>query len=683
MAMNFGTTVINFPSITLIAAKPLLKRSAVPTSVVAMKSFRFLLTTYILALPAAWSQVANIIPAAERIDWTVGTNVGVRGGIPTNRTQYGSTIAAGASSATINAALVACPTNQYVLLGPGDFTITTALSVPSNVTLKGSGVGVTRLHSTTGTMVSMGNGTDWGGGDINITAGYTKGSTNITLASSLGLPVGDVIDITQDNESWVWLAAQDSGAVNCINSVHRVEAGSSGTSVNIWPPLAYGSTGHNPKIKKQSYSVTHRPAMGLEDISFYSCAAITDTIVVSGSYGSWIKNCDMYSYGGFGILVSDSCGLEITHVDFHGWDATLQGEGGAIIFINNYGGNTACTVYNCYSENGWVLVLDEGSVGNVYAYNFTHNEHSTPLNNSTSTAGFNVSHEAEGLFNLWEGNYSHRIVCDAIHGGAAFQTIWRCRFHGQEDMFPGQHANMIELMQGAYWFHVVGCVLGDTWSESNQGTLVYYAPTPAQWNTGSYQDGYGAIWLTGLIDGSTPYDALTVNTLRRYNNYDYYHQAAQDTGSYTVDNSLAWASKPAWFGNLAWPAYDPANPLVYGDAAASRIPAGYRYINGIDPPGVGTPQPPGHAHAAFAPTIVTQPSSLSVAAGASAVFSVSVFGTTPLSYQWYKDGRNISNATGATFAIASAQASDAGAYTVAISNGFGSVTSATATLAVQ
>jgi hypothetical protein len=177
---------------------------------------------------------------------------------------------------------------------------------------------------------------------------------------------------------------------------------------------------------------------------------------------------------------------------------------------------------------------------------------------------------------------------------------------------------------------------------------------------------------------------LTVSSLTKYQNYDYYNQNIQNhVGDYTVDNSLAWASKPAWFGNLAWPAYDPSYPLVYGNTAAARIPAGYRYINGIDPPGVGTSQAPGNAHAAFAPTIVTQPSSLSVAAGASAVFSVSVFGTTPLSYQWYKNGSNISNATGATYSIASAQASDAGAYTVAISNGFGSVTSATATLAVQ
>jgi hypothetical protein len=72
---------------------------------------------------------------------------------------------------------------------------------------------------------------------------------------------------------------------------------------------------------------------------------------------------------------------------------------------------------------------------------------------------------------------------------------------------------------------------------------------------------------------------------------------------------------------------------------------------------------------------------LNVTAGASATFSVSANGTSP-SYQWYKNGSPISGATGASYTIPSAQASDAGNYTVNVANSAGTATSNAATLTV-
>lgn len=54
--------------------------------------------------------------------------------------------------------------------------------------------------------------------------------------------------------------------------------------------------------------------------------------------------------------------------------------------------------------------------------------------------------------------------------------------------------------------------------------------------------------------------------------------------------SLFLAVKPAWFGVLAWPPVDPANPVTDDPTI---IPAGYRYVHGVDPPGrVPLPAPP-------------------------------------------------------------------------------------------
>ena len=85
---------------------------------------------------------------------------------------------------------------------------------------------------------------------------------------------------------------------------------------------------------------------------------------------------------------------------------------------------------------------------------------------------------------------------------------------------------------------------------------------------------------------------------------------------------------------------------------------------------------------AVAPVITGQPQSVTVAAGGSASFSVTASGNAPLSYQWRFNGTPISGATGSTYSIASVQASHGGNYDVVLSNGGGSVTSATALLTV-
>ena len=76
-----------------------------------------------------------------------------------------------------------------------------------------------------------------------------------------------------------------------------------------------------------------------------------------------------------------------------------------------------------------------------------------------------------------------------------------------------------------------------------------------------------------------------------------------------------------------------------------------------------------------APAIITQPISQTVNAGQSASFTVAATGLY-LSYQWRKDGTNLSGATGTTYNLGLAQTNRAGSYTVVVSNAGGSVTSA-------
>lgn len=87
--------------------------------------------------------------------------------------------------------------------------------------------------------------------------------------------------------------------------------------------------------------------------------------------------------------------------------------------------------------------------------------------------------------------------------------------------------------------------------------------------------------------------------------------------------------------------------------------------------------------APVAPTITTQPSAVTVNAGAQASFSVVASGTGPLSYQWMKGAATIAGANSSTFTIASAQGSDAASYSVRVSNDVGFVNSNSALLTVN
>ncbi len=83
------------------------------------------------------------------------------------------------------------------------------------------------------------------------------------------------------------------------------------------------------------------------------------------------------------------------------------------------------------------------------------------------------------------------------------------------------------------------------------------------------------------------------------------------------------------------------------------------------------------------PFIVVQPVSVTATAGGTASFGVTVRGTAPLSYQWRKDGEWLDGATQATLTLTNVRATDAAAYSVAITNAFGTAVSASARLTVN
>src|SRR5207245_2243641 len=92
----------------------------------------------------------------------------------------------------------------------------------------------------------------------------------------------------------------------------------------------------------------------------------------------------------------------------------------------------------------------------------------------------------------------------------------------------------------------------------------------------------------------------------------------------------------------------------------------------------------GRAGKCVAPKITTQPQSQTIAAGANVTFSVGLApACSPLVYQWFHNGSQVSGATASSLPVIAAHLADAGSYTVSAVNSQGSTLSASAPLTVQ
>ncbi len=87
--------------------------------------------------------------------------------------------------------------------------------------------------------------------------------------------------------------------------------------------------------------------------------------------------------------------------------------------------------------------------------------------------------------------------------------------------------------------------------------------------------------------------------------------------------------------------------------------------------------------ASQSPFISAQPTSQTTSVGGSVTFTVGASGSAPLTYQWQRNGVNITGATSASYTLSNVALSSSGAtFRAVVTNNFGSVTSNSATLTV-
>ncbi len=536
--------------------------------------------------------LGEIIPADRRVKWEPG----VPGGIPNRTTVFANVTQApynanntgSANAATaIQNAINACPANQVVFLPAGIYQLSSGLRMKEGVTVRGAGRNSTILRYTGSDNFAV--RFDSGSYDssfssstsYNLTGGYTKDSTNVTTANNDWV-VGDIllIDELEDSDliendgnsgscTWCGRSSGDRCHGQLVEVVSRTP-----TSATISPPLY-----SNFKSASSPQGVRLRGAIklaGLESLAITNVAgAARDTIVMEAAYKCWIKDCDLAVSQRRHAWLNNCFWTEIRDSSFHhgagaDWSSAYGPDRGYCIFMGQ--ASTACLVENNdFWKVHFAVAFEGGGSGNVIAYNFVTNimyiEGETPQ----PAIG---NHGAHPIMNLWEGNVLRsKIMMDNYWGSSSHTTLFRNRIanmpsnNGQQAV---QYVFVLDIWKNHRYQNIVGNVLGTVGMET-----AVDAPN-------NYPYGGKYIYRLGFTDANdnslAGNDTTVTATILRHGNWDSVTGGVlwdPNIADHTMPASLYLTGKPAWWGNLPWPA-------VGGDLSptVSRIPAEVRNSGG-------------------------------------------------------------------------------------------------------
>jgi hypothetical protein len=555
-----------------------------------------------------WSKVLG---SSRAVDWS---KPGVQGGIPTNRTQCGSTIAAYTGSATtINTALQNCGANQYVQLGAGTFHLSNGItfSAQSNITLRGEGADQTFLIFS-GNFNCLGLGSVICVGRNNIpqmptpntttswTAGYAVGTTTITVGTTSGMAVGNTLILDQLDDS------SDTGNIyicatklctgqggNAYGRTGRAQqqlvmvTGINGNQVTISPGLYMPNwrSSQNPGLSWTNDNISKD---GVEDLSIDGTndgINVGGNIVFLGASESWVKGVRSLGGARNHIWLYQSLNNTVRDSYFYG----SQTSGSESYGIESFSSSGDLIENNIFQHVTAPIVVNGSDSGSVFGYNFAIDDSYTANGSSPGWMDpSNIQHEAGIAMNLSEGNDGLGFEGDNIHGTHHFQTLFRNFYYGDIWNNPPKNNNtsVVHLWAFTRYYNLIGNVIGQTG---------YYNTYEADLTNSAT-----AVYSLGAADGesSSPNDPLTKSTLMRWGNYDSVNAANRFVASEVpsglslyanplpASNSLPpsfyLSAQPSWWGSMPWP---PIGPDVTGgnlpgvNGHAYMIPARNCWLN--------------------------------------------------------------------------------------------------------
>lgn len=638
----------------------------------------------------ATENAGYIIPINRTYAWRPG--VTYNGGIPL-RTNIVATLSPRGGglddSQQINAALGTCPAGGVVKLNPGVFNITSVgggspidMSRISDCTLRGSGPGTSQTSpgdaydasplacgrwggtwgSCTNPFNPLGTGTwlyrsDYGTygvtadapiiwmggtagvsnpGGILLTVDAPRLATSLTLASTAGLAVNQLVyldQITDSNPDVWWNGGQPVGdgsrcwdqlghcqcpdaSYVCGRSISQVVkiTAINGNVLTIADPLSYGFTvAANAMVSVFVSNAAH--GTGLEELGMFGGGT---NIAISICDSCWVRHVDMaWSQGGDGFSFTASYKSEIRDSYIHEQSQPVPGGAGYLTGVHA-GAFGNLLENNIMWAGNKVDVMRASGGGNVFGYNYTDDSFGAGYPDSPE-AGLNAGHYTTPHFELLEGNYSPNWKTDTFWGNSIYITIFRNQFSGLRAAFGGL-ATYTFMSQGGqciglrYYFdgyrvavdmngspgvasphNFVGNVLGfqgQTLLSINKPTCDVITQTTWIYDNLSTflpSDGSAvAMWTIGNVDsgGVNSWDPTLYQTQLRQGNWDWYTQSAHwyanpigGSGNSTIaptslPNSLYLTSKPSFFGSNPWPWVDPSTGAIHTLPAKARFQAG-------------------------------------------------------------------------------------------------------------
>lgn len=522
------------------------------------------------------------IPASRRTDWT---HAGLIGGIP-NRTRVCSSFSPGATAAAINSALAAC-SDGVVQLAPGTYNLSGIRVSSNNVTLRGSGADQTILAGCN--PVNLGAGTNTPTGIV-ITGGGQKDSSTVTVSSTAGLFVGQMIEIDRDDDPSIVVVTGDTTTrhMRQVNSIVAI----SGNTLTLRNLMAWDFSKGNPKIK---FTFTNTRYSGVEDLKIDHAGTSGCTpFKLEYCDSCWIKGVHSEKPSSYHFTILASLNGEIR--DSYINDASSYGpNNGGLNFYgsNTYGSNSNWKIENnIFNKTFPAITFQFSATGFYTAYNFAFGSGSQPVD-APATWTFSENHGAHDMMNLWEGNVGELYGSDGYYGSSSHGTLFRNHILGYNRV-SGNFDEPIRLNRLSYHFNLVGNILGaSVW----QPSMYEQSSDGCTAGVAIFRFGYPNIGNCFLVDttgfpvpGGMAYPDLKVEaTLMRWGNYDYFTRTVRWAASeipadmsvptvQTLRASYFYTARPGWFPpGVAWPPIGPdvTGGNAFGDTTGhvSRIPA--------------------------------------------------------------------------------------------------------------
>lgn len=536
---------------------------------------RMTLTAALLLAVTGFASVAGAtyeLPADRAVKWE--GNVGVKGDIPTRTTIYKTLSPSGGDDATaIQTAINNCPAGQVVKLSAGTFSVSSPITLKSEVTLRGSGMGSTVIKGTSGMpgayLVGIKSSSYSLGTPVAISSGLAKGSSTISTSTAHGLAAGDVILIDQLNNAQDTPPVTNVGKGACtwcgrssgtrsLGQMVQVASVPSATTATLEMPLYWKyDSSLAPQVTKIK-GITKNA--GVEELTVNNLVSASSrqggsggTIAMTGSSNSWLYKVEAIGSYQTMVRIYGSYRNTIRGSKFHGvapMDGSQYGSGrGYAVWLNPYA--SANLIENNQLYDLTAVFLINGSVsGNVISYNYVSDLNGAPAN---WNRGIIVFHGAHPMMNLIEGNISDgRHVADNVWGSSSHNTFFRNR-HNLTSGLTGGTWN-VDIQKNQQYYNIVGNVIGNAGYENflefqNQNITI------SSGQKSIYRFGYTS-------DGDSSASGNDPNayyTALRHGNWDSFNRTVTWSGSddRVLPPSLYLKSQPAWWGYPQWPAIGP------------------------------------------------------------------------------------------------------------------------------